>query len=123
MTALPAARAIHESSSRAHAPFLPVDYSGLAETLVESELFGHEKGAFTGALTHKTGLVEAAAGDTLLRDEVGDIPFGLQVKLLRLLETGTYRRGARDQRAHAVPQAAHPGPAVAAGSGLQRPSR
>ncbi|MCM2313302.1 MAG: sigma-54-dependent Fis family transcriptional regulator [Steroidobacteraceae bacterium] len=86
------ARAIHEGSSRAHAPFVPVDCSGLAETLVESELFGHEKGAFTGALVRKTGLVEAAAGGTLFLDEVGDIPLGLQVKLLRLLETGTFRR-------------------------------
>jgi len=86
------ARAIHESSSRAQAPFVPVDCSGLAETLVESELFGHEKGSFTGALARKTGLVEAAAGGTLFLDEVGDIPLGLQVKLLRLLETGTFRR-------------------------------
>jgi DNA-binding NtrC family response regulator len=86
------ARAIHEASARAHAPFVPVDCSGLAETLVESELFGHEKGAFTGALARKTGLVEAAAGGTLFLDEVGDIPLGLQVKLLRLLETGTFRR-------------------------------
>ena len=86
------ARAIHEASPRAHAPFVPVDCSGLAETLVESELFGHEKGAFTGALARKAGLVEAAAGGTLFLDEVGDIPLGLQVKLLRLLETGTFRR-------------------------------
>jgi transcriptional regulator with PAS, ATPase and Fis domain len=86
------ARAIHEASPRARAPFVPVDCSGLAETLVESELFGHEKGAFTGALVRKTGLVEAAAGGTLFLDEVGDIPLGLQVKLLRLLETGTFRR-------------------------------
>ena len=86
------ARAIHEASARAHAPFVPVDCSGLAETLVESELFGHEKGAFTGALARKTGLVEVAAGGTLFLDEVGDIPLGLQVKLLRLLESGAFRR-------------------------------
>jgi transcriptional regulator with PAS, ATPase and Fis domain len=86
------ARAIHEASPRGHAPFVPVDCSGLAETLVESELFGHEKGAFTGALARKAGLVEAAGGGTLFLDEVGDIPLGLQVKLLRLLETGTFRR-------------------------------
>jgi transcriptional regulator with PAS, ATPase and Fis domain len=96
------ARAIHESSSRAHAPFVPVDCSGLAETLVESELFGHEKGAFTGALTRKTGLVETAAGGTLFLDEVGDIPLGLQVKLLRLLETGTYRRVGGVEPQHAT---------------------
>jgi transcriptional regulator with PAS, ATPase and Fis domain len=86
------ARAVHEASPRSSAPFVAVDCSGLAETLVESELFGHERGAFTGALARKTGLVEAAAGGTLFLDEVGDIPLGLQVKLLRLLETGTFRR-------------------------------
>ena len=95
------ARAIHEGSPRARMPFVPVDCSGLAETLVESELFGHEKGAFTGALARKSGLVEAAAGGTLFLDEVGDIPLGLQVKLLRLLETGTFRRvgGVEPQQA------------------------
>ena len=95
------ARAIHESSTRAHAPFVAVDCSGLAETLVESELFGHERGAFTGALARKTGLVEAAAGGTLFLDEVGDIPLGLQVKLLRLLETGTFRRVGGIEPQHA----------------------
>jgi transcriptional regulator with PAS, ATPase and Fis domain len=95
------ARAIHETSARAHAPFVPVDCSGLAETLVESELFGHEKGAFTGALARKAGLVEAAAGGTLFLDEVGDIPLGLQVKLLRLLETGTFRRVGGIEPQHA----------------------
>ena len=96
------ARAIHEGSPRARMPFVPVDCSGLAETLVESELFGHEKGAFTGALARKSGLVEAAAGGTLFLDEVGDIPLGLQVKLLRLLETGTFRRvgGVEPQQAN-----------------------
>ncbi|HMX16012.1 MAG TPA: sigma 54-interacting transcriptional regulator [Rhodocyclaceae bacterium] len=87
-----AARALHEASGRAAGPFVPVDCSGLSETLFESELFGHEKGAFTGASHRKTGLVEAAAGGTLFLDEVGDIPAPMQVKLLRLLETGTYRR-------------------------------
>jgi transcriptional regulator with PAS, ATPase and Fis domain len=86
------ARAIHESSRRANAPFVAVDCSGLSETLFESELFGHEKGAFTGAAARKLGLVEAASGGTLFLDEVGDIPLGQQVKLLRLLETGAYRR-------------------------------
>jgi transcriptional regulator with PAS, ATPase and Fis domain len=86
------ARAIHEASGRSRAPFVAVDCSGLAETLFESELFGHERGAFTGALARKSGLVEVAAGGTLFLDEVGDIPLGLQVKLLRLLETGTFRR-------------------------------
>jgi transcriptional regulator with PAS, ATPase and Fis domain len=95
------ARTIHEASQRSGAPFVPVDCSGLAETLVESELFGHEKGAFTGALVRKTGLVEAAAGGTLFLDEVGDIPLGLQVKLLRLLETGSFRRVGGIEPQHA----------------------
>jgi two-component system, NtrC family, response regulator HydG len=86
------ANAIHQLSRRADKPFVAVDCSGLAETLFESELFGHERGAFTGATTRKTGLVEAAAGGTLFLDEVGDIPATIQVKLLRLLETGTFRR-------------------------------
>jgi two-component system response regulator HydG len=86
------ARAIHESSRRGDAPFVAVDCSGLSETLVESELFGHEKGAFTGAGVRKLGLVEAASGGTLFLDEVGDIPLAQQVKLLRLIESGTYRR-------------------------------
>ena len=95
------ARAVHEASPRVGAPFVAVDCSGLAETLVESELFGHERGAFTGALARKTGLVEAAAGGTLFLDEVGDIPLGLQVKLLRLLETGTFRRVGGIEPLHA----------------------
>ena len=86
------AHAIHAASLRAEAPFVAVDCSGLPETLFESELFGHERGAFTGATSRKPGLIEAASGGTLFLDEVGDIPLGMQVKLLRLLETGTYRR-------------------------------
>jgi two-component system response regulator HydG len=92
-----AAKAIHEGSRRAEAPFVPLDCSGLSETLFESELFGHEKGAFTGAHHRKIGLVEAAQGGTLFLDEVGDIPLPLQVKLLRLLETGTFRRVGRTE--------------------------
>jgi len=86
------AQAIHESSSRAGGPFVPVECAGLTESLFESELFGHEKGAFTGAASLKTGLVESARGGTLFLDEVGDIPMSMQVKLLRLLETGRFRR-------------------------------
>lgn len=86
------ANAIHRLSRRADRPFVAVDCSGLAETLFESELFGHERGAFTGAVSRKMGLVEAASGGTLFLDEVGDIPLPIQVKLLRLLETGTFRR-------------------------------
>lgn len=86
------ARVIHEASPRANGPFVAVDCSGLTETLFESELFGYEKGAFTGATHRKLGLVEAASGGTLFLDEIGELPLSLQVKLLRLLETGTYRR-------------------------------
>ncbi len=86
------ARAVHEASERAGGPFVVVDCSGLAETLFESELFGHEKGAFTGAHMRKKGLVETAHGGTLFLDEMGDVPLSMQVKLLRLIESGTYRR-------------------------------
>jgi len=87
-----AALAVHRASNRADGPFVPVECSGLSESLFESELFGHEKGAFTGAHSQKQGLVESARGGTLFLDEIGDVPLNLQVKLLRLLETGTYRR-------------------------------
>ncbi len=86
------ARMLHETGKNAGGPFVAVDCSGLTESLFESELFGYEKGAFTGALHRKTGLVESARGGTLFLDEVGDIPLPQQVKLLRLLESGTYRR-------------------------------
>ncbi len=86
------ARLLHEAGHHADGPFVAVDCSGLTETLFESELFGYEKGAFTGALHRKAGLVESANGGTLFLDEVGDIPLPLQVKLLRLLEAGTFRR-------------------------------
>jgi DNA-binding NtrC family response regulator len=93
------AQAVHEASLRAAAPLVVVDCASLPETLFESELFGHERGAFTGAVTSKPGLVEAASGGTLFLDEVGDIPLPMQVKLLRLLESGTYRRvGGTDLR-------------------------
>jgi two-component system, NtrC family, response regulator HydG len=93
------AREIHTRSRRKQRSFVPVDCSGLPETLFESELFGHERGAFTGATHPKRGLVEVAAGGTLFLDEVGDVPLPQQVKLLRLLETGLYRRvGSVEQR-------------------------
>jgi len=87
-----AAQALHDASPRNRGPFIAVDCASMTETLFGSELFGHEKGAFTGAVQRKIGLVEAAAGGTLFFDEVGDIPLCLQVKLLRLLESGTFRR-------------------------------
>ena len=86
------AEAIHKASRRTKGPFVAVDCSGLTASLFESELFGHEKGAFTGAQSRKIGLVEAASGGTLFLDETGDIPLNLQTKLLRLMETGTFRR-------------------------------
>ena len=86
------ASAIHEASPRCNGAFVAVDCAGLSENLFESELFGYEKGAFTGASYRKQGLVEAASGGTLFLDEIGDLPLPLQVKLLRLLETATYRR-------------------------------
>jgi DNA-binding NtrC family response regulator len=85
------AQAIHEASDRRDGPFVPLECSGLGEALFESELFGHARGAFTGAHARKPGLVEAARGGTLFLDEIGDVPLPLQVKLLRLLETSTYR--------------------------------
>jgi len=87
-----AAQTLHKLSPRAAKPFVPLDCSGMTESLFESELFGHEKGAFTGATQRKIGLVESACGGTLFLDELGDIPLSLQVKLLRLLETSSYRR-------------------------------
>jgi DNA-binding NtrC family response regulator len=86
------ARAIHRRSNRASGPFVIVDCGALQETLLESELFGHEKGAFTGAVAPKQGLVELAQGGTLFLDEVGEISPAVQVKLLRVIDTGVYRR-------------------------------
>lgn len=86
-----AAKAIHSSSQRNKNAFVAVECSGLSEHLFESEMFGHLKGAFTGANNNKTGLVEAAQNGTLFLDELGDVPLSLQVKLLRLIESGTYR--------------------------------
>jgi transcriptional regulator with PAS, ATPase and Fis domain len=88
-------------SERRDGPFVAVNCAAIPGTLLESELFGHERGAFTGALARKAGLVEAAAGGTLFVDEIGDIPLQLQVKLLRLLETGLFRRVGGTDMLHA----------------------
>jgi DNA-binding NtrC family response regulator len=82
------ARAIHNNSKRADKPFMPVNCAGLTETLLESELFGHTKGAFTGAAADRKGLFEIADKGTLFLDEIGDMPLNMQAKLLRVLEDG-----------------------------------
>jgi len=87
-----AARAIHERSARKNGPFVTVDCSAIAPTLIHSELFGYERGAFTGATQRKTGRVEAAEGGTLFLDEIGDLPLDLQANLLRFLQQSTIQR-------------------------------
>ncbi|MEJ2106628.1 MAG: sigma 54-interacting transcriptional regulator [Acidiferrobacteraceae bacterium] len=86
------AQYVHQYSGRHTGPFVVVDCASFGETLIESELFGYEKGAFTGATYRRKGLFEAAHGGTLFIDEVGELPLSLQTKLLRVLETGTVRR-------------------------------
>ena len=86
------ARGLHESSNRRDGPFVAINCAAIPENLLESELFGHEKGAFTGAIKTTEGKIEQAAGGTLFLDEVGDIPFALQVKLLRFLQERVIER-------------------------------
>jgi DNA-binding NtrC family response regulator len=83
-----AAFAVHSWSARAQGPFVPVNCAALPETIVESELFGYEKGAFSGAITAKAGLIESASGGTLFLDEIGELSLAVQAKLLRVLESG-----------------------------------
>lgn len=93
------ARAIHRMSPRREAPFTAINCAAIPEQLLEAELFGHTRGAFTGATSDRAGLFEASHGGTLLLDEIGDMPLGLQAKLLRVLEEGSVRRlGARETR-------------------------
>ncbi|HXC62075.1 MAG TPA: sigma 54-interacting transcriptional regulator, partial [Nitrospiria bacterium] len=92
------ARAIHQCSTRRHRTFIPVDCGALPETLLESELFGHVKGAFTGAIQNKKGLFEEAEGGTLFLDEIGDTSTAFQSKLLRALQEGEIRPVGGNQR-------------------------
>src|SRR5439155_13784558 len=95
------ARLVHSKSARHVTPIITVNCGAFPETLFESEFFGHERGAFTGASTLRRGLIEAADGSTLFLDEVGDMPLTMQVKLLHFLEQGHFRRvgSTRDQSA------------------------
>src|SRR5213075_835470 len=86
------AKAIHYHSNRAEGPFVAINCAALPGTLIESELFGYEKGAFTDAKARKEGMFEQAEGGTLLLDEIGEVELSLQAKLLRVLEEGTFRR-------------------------------
>lgn len=86
------ARALHQGSLRSNKPFVPLNCGALPESLIESELFGHRKGAFTGADEHRVGLFEVADGGTVFLDEIGELPKAMQSKLLRVLESGEIRR-------------------------------
>jgi DNA-binding NtrC family response regulator len=96
------ARALHEASNVAEKPFVVINCAALPETLLESELFGHEKGSFTGAVTTKPGLFEVADGGTMFIDEIGELAGSLQAKLLRVLEDGSLRRigSVKERRVH-----------------------
>jgi two-component system NtrC family response regulator len=94
------ARAVHEASLRADQPLIAVNCGALPENLIESELFGHCRGAFTGADASRTGLFEVADGGTIFLDEIGELPLSMQAKLLRVLETGEIRRLGDNQTVH-----------------------
>ncbi|MFP5380568.1 MAG: sigma 54-interacting transcriptional regulator, partial [Vicinamibacteria bacterium] len=92
------AREIHDASARADRPFVPVNCAALAEGVLESELFGHEKGAFTGAVAARRGKFEQASGGTLFLDEIGEVPPAVQVKLLRFLQEKEIERVGGEER-------------------------
>jgi two-component system NtrC family response regulator len=94
------ARALHEQSLRAAEPFVAINCGALPENLIESELFGHRKGSFTGADEHRVGLFEVANGGTLFLDEIGELPRAMQAKLLRVLESGEIRRVGENESIH-----------------------
>lgn len=94
------ARALHAASRRGDGPFIAVNCASVPEGLIESELFGHEKGAFTGAVGMRKGLVEAANGGTLFLDEIGELPLAAQARLLRVLQEGEIRRVGADHARH-----------------------
>src|SRR5260221_8660961 len=107
------ARAIHKASSRRRGPFVPVNCAAIPENLLESELFGYRKGAFTGALRDQNGLMQSASGGTLMLDEIGDMPVAVQAKLLRVLAEGEVRPGGATQAGPGggrIISAAHPDP-------------
>lgn len=91
------ARAVHDQSLRADKPFVAINCGALPENLIESELFGHKKGAFTGADSQRDGLFEMASGGTIFLDEIGELPLAMQAKLLRVLESGEVRRVGDNQ--------------------------
>ena len=86
------AKLVHDLSARAGGPFVPINCGAIPGELLESELFGHEKGSFTGAVAARKGRFELAEGGTLFLDEIGDMPFAMQVKLLRVLQEKAYER-------------------------------
>ncbi|WP_290636811.1 sigma-54 dependent transcriptional regulator [Aquisalimonas sp.] len=95
-----AAQAIHDASAQADGPFVAVNCGALPASLIHSELFGHERGAFTGASSRRIGRLEAADGGTLFLDEIGDLPMDLQVNLLRFLQEGTFERLGASRQVH-----------------------
>jgi len=91
------ARAVHDASGRAAQPFITINCAALPETIVESELFGHRRGAFTGAVDNQAGYIKQAEGGTLFLDEIGELPLGIQAKLLRFIEYGECQRVGESQ--------------------------